>query len=85
MRKSNHERIRRVLRNVGDGMCVPDLADLLNIHPTSIATALTNMPDAYIDRWTPTSNKRNWKAVWCLADVPEDCPRPDKTPMEMNR
>ena len=76
MRKSNHERIRKILKTC-DGMTVAGLVDLImGISDASVREALKNMPDTYIDRWTP--GRKGWTAVWCVVDVPEDCPKPKK-------
>ena len=35
------------------------------------------MPDSYIDRWTGP-HRGQWAAVWCVVEVPENCPKPDE-------
>jgi len=39
------------------------------------------MPDSYIDRWSGP-HRGQWAAVWCVVEVPEDCPKPDEKNME---
>jgi hypothetical protein len=40
---------------------------------------LRSMPDAYIDRWQTRGDKKYLSAVWCVVEVPEHCPRPEKS------
>jgi len=34
------------------------------------------MADAYIDRWIRGEFQKPPEAVWCVVEVPEDCPPP---------
>jgi len=45
---------------------------------TNTQKLLENMPDVYIDRWIPKDERggSKWRAVWCIVEVPEDCPMP---------
>jgi hypothetical protein len=76
MRKSNHERIRKILRTC-DGMTVVSISDLMGVDQSSIRQSLKDMVDAYIDRWV-SGARGSWQAVWCVVDVPEDCPKPER-------
>ncbi len=78
MSKSKHPDIRALLREHADGMTVDELALILRVEKSNaIRTALKQMPDAYIDRWT-RPGLGMYTAVWCVVVPPEDCPRPSK-------
>lgn len=77
MRKSNHEALRNLLRGT-DGATASDAGARLGLDPSTAHKALRNMPDAYIDRWRPAiSGRKKFVAIWCVVDVPEDCPMPE--------
>lgn len=68
---------RELLKKFPDGLTASDIAKFMELNSaTNVTTALKSMGDAYIDRWEKRRNG-NLAAVWCLASVPEDCPRPD--------
>lgn len=67
-------KLRRLLQG-HDGMTTKQLALLVNSCPRDITRALKAMPDAYVDRWTGPE-RGQWAAVWCVVEVPEDCPKP---------
>ena len=76
MRISKRSKIRQVLRETG-GLTVSELSKRVGYSDSKSAlTALKSMPDTYIDRWN--TDKQRWSAVWCVVDVPPDCPRPDR-------
>lgn len=58
-----------------DGMTTKQLSQLVDSCPRDITRALKTMPDAYVDRWTGPE-RGQWAAVWCVVEVPEDCPKP---------
>lgn len=58
-----------------DGMTTKQLSQLVDICPRDITRSLKTMPDAYVDRWTGPE-RGQWAAVWCVVEVPEDCPKP---------
>lgn len=73
-------RIREVLRQPqhSDGREINDLVGILGSDRWSIRDALHRMPDAYIDRWhKPPHTRGRYAAVWCVVEVPENCPMPD--------
>jgi hypothetical protein len=76
MHKSNHHAVRMLLQKYSDGLTVYDIAERVEKSTTSSRRALLGMPDAYIDRWT--AHRKQWVAVWCVVEVPEDCPRPER-------
>ena len=70
--------IRAILRKEEDGCTVAELADRLAAQKSSIAAALTSMPDTYVDRWTEAGQSRPYQAIWCVVVPPEDCPKPER-------
>lgn len=75
MFKSNHHAIRMLLKQAEDGLTISEIAERTEIHRGSINRVLTQMPDAYIDRWT--ESKKQWAAVWCVIVPPQNCPKPN--------
>lgn len=82
-RQIRHE-LRELLRAHPDGLTILEMMKVTAAGEHSVRQALTKMPDAYIDRWVPRSGMP--AAVWCVVEVPENCPRPEpgrtKTPEE---
>jgi DNA-binding transcriptional regulator GbsR (MarR family) len=68
--------IRGTLRGIPDGMTLEELSELLNRPKTNVRKVLKAMPDVYIDRWE-VAPRGQYKAVWCVAVPPNDCPRPE--------
>ncbi len=80
MRKSRHAEIRAVLKTAPDGMTVNQIhSHMPLVKRGAVDRALRLMPDAYIDRWINTRGAGMWSAIWCVVNVPENCPRPVKT------
>ena len=73
---SSHQRIRDYLKD-SDGLTTRQLQFRLGIEQRTICKALKAMPDTYVDRWTGP-HRGQWAAVWCVVNVPEDCPKPDE-------
>jgi hypothetical protein len=73
--KTHAPKIRELLRQAPDGMTICQLSDITGIRKDTITTALSNMPDAYIDRWEGPY-RGQWAAVWCVVVPPPNCPRP---------
>lgn len=77
--------IRAVLKKFPDGLNAAEIQRFIEAkHSTSVITALKDMGEAYIDRWEKRATGQ-LAAVWCLADVPEHCPRPDYSPAHQKR
>jgi len=72
------DKLRAMLRNEEDGSTVAELALRLDARKVSIASALTRMPDTYVDRWTEAGQSRPYEAVWCIVTPPENCPKPTR-------
>lgn len=72
-------RIRAELRCRQDGMKALDLSILTDADKSDVYYSLKNMPDAYIDRWEPSTAQRGPRhvAVWCVVVPPENCPKPN--------
>lgn len=77
-RSSIQPLIRSVLREEPDGLTAAELAHRVMSTPTSVNNSLRAMPDTYIDRWAKFGHQQPYSAVWCIVDVPEDCPHPTK-------
>lgn len=78
MRRMTHKIIRDVLKNNPDGLTAKQIHFITNIDKESIRVALKNMPDVYIDRWLAAKQGLREEGVWCVVEVPEDCPRPER-------
>lgn len=75
---SNHPAIRNVLKNNPDGLTAKQIHSMTNINRDSITKALRVMPDVYVDRWLGSRQGVREEAVWCVVEVPEDCPKPER-------
>ena len=75
--KSNHPKIRQLLRDNPDGLTVNDISFAIEVGPDSVHTSLRHMPDAYIDRWIRQPRRGAPMAVWCVVEVTPDCPKPN--------
>jgi hypothetical protein len=71
-----HPIIRALLRKTGDGLSVNEIQSKTGIEQGLIRKCLGKMPDAYIDRWTAGKFRAPPTAIWCVVEVPENCPRP---------
>ena len=68
-----------MLRLHPDGLTTNEVAELCELVTDAEAArrSLESMPDAYIDRWIAKRGARGqWQAVWCVVDVPANCPYP---------
>jgi hypothetical protein len=68
-------KLRALLRG-HEGMTTRQLSYRTDSDMRDITRSLKVMPDAYVDRWTGPE-RGQWAAVWCVVDVPEDCPKPE--------
>lgn len=73
---THHQKIRVLLLG-SDGLTTKQLQYRLEVDQRTLCKSLKSMPDAYIDRWTGP-HRGQWAAVWCVVNVPEDCPKPDE-------
>lgn len=59
-----------------DGLTVQELREVTGaVSQRQIEYSISCVYGLYIDRWKKNA-KGHWVAVYCLADVPEDCPKP---------
>jgi hypothetical protein len=77
MSVSLHPVIRAYLRST-EGATVKQVFEHVGGTINGVSRALREMPDAYVDRWCD-SVRGQYQAVHCLADVPEDCPKPRRS------
>ena len=82
MKPTHHAKLRELLRMHPDGLTTTSISHYLDLAECAARSSLKSMADAYIDRWQPARN-RSWAAVWCVVEIPEDCPRPDTPPKEL--
>lgn len=73
--KSHHDKIRQCLRDHPDGRTAAQIAECAGIVASSLSKSFDTCFGVYIDRWEGPF-RGQWRAVYCLADVPENCPRP---------
>ena len=70
--------IIRIMKRYPDGVDAGTIGKELGKPDRSIYKALQRTAGAYIDRWA-NMNKRQYVAIWCLVEVPEDCPHPTRS------
>ena len=71
-----HEAIANVLYAADDGLTVTQIAKELDRSTQYVRHSLKTKRDTYIDRWQRAGMQ--YEAVWCIADVPADCPKPTR-------
>jgi hypothetical protein len=72
---AHHQKIRDMLTDT-DGFTAKEIMVALGVDKRVLARSLRSMPDVYIDRWIGPK-RGQWCAVWCVATIPKDCPRPE--------
>jgi len=75
MKKPHAPAVRELLKNHPFGLSTSDIGTMLDIRQHTIYKVMAKMVDCYIDRWS-TPIRGQYVAVWCLADVPKNCPYP---------
>jgi hypothetical protein len=70
--------IRDLLKAFPDGLSANEICLKTGIYERSVRPTLKKMADCYIDRWLPGKFRTPPTAIWCVVDVPEDCPKPRK-------
>ena len=72
------DRVLWALMNYPDGLTIQGIADAIgHKYPDHVRLAVQNTWGAYIDRWQGPI-RGQWQAVYCLAAVPENAPKPTK-------
>lgn len=75
-RPSKHALIREVLRAHPEGLTAKEVGAKVKSTQNHAYNAMRAMPDVYIDRWVQLKPNTPYSAVWCVIEVPEDCPKP---------
>lgn len=71
--------VRDLLQLHSDGLTLADIVQKTDGEYTTIYEAVKRMhqKEIYIDRWIKLGkDSKTWKPVYCLIDIPEDCPPP---------
>ena len=72
------DRVLWALMNYPDGLTIQGIAEAIgHKYPDHVRLAVQNTWGAYIDRWQGPI-RGQWQAVYCLATVPENAPKPTK-------
>ena len=76
--------IRKLLLANPDGMTSQELAVAVyrnSKRQAAVNKSLDAMHEAYVDRYVQTTGhgRSEYAAVWCVVEVPEDCPHPKET------
>ncbi len=74
--RSHHDKIRKCLQDHPDGRTVAELVECTSISADVLRQTLETCFGVYVDRWEGP-RRGQWAAVWCVASVPENCPRPE--------
>ena len=74
--KNKPQLLRTILRDSIFGLSIADLAERTGIKADSVRVTLANMPDAYIVTWKTTKAGLGHVALWKVAHVPPNAPRP---------
>ena len=74
--------IRSLLKKNNDGMSVNEIEAKTKINQDLVRKCLYKMPDAYIDRWVHLYDFGHPTAIWCVVDVPKNCPKPCRVKRE---
>lgn len=75
---TSEPRIRTTLRQHPDGLTLTEIAEHSGVPYRAVHRAVPKMPDVYIDRWRAPDGAYPYQAVWCVVEVPDDCPHPVK-------
>lgn len=80
MTKTKADRVRLLLRDAKEGLNAHQIAERTTFDVEYIRVLLNQMPDTYILRWERTEAGAGYRAVWSVAHVPPDAPRPPAVP-----
>lgn len=73
----SEKKVLAVLAEHQDGLTLRQLhrlASTSSLRYTQLA--VERMFGVYVDRWGWDDKRQRYEPVYCLVDVPEDCPRP---------
>lgn len=69
MKKPHAPAVRALLRANENGKTIKEIAEVVGIRPKTALRVLTNMPDAYVDRWILIHGSRGqYQGVWCVVE-----------------
>ena len=80
--KTKADRIRLLLRDAKEGLTAHQLQERTSFGIEYLRVLLNQMPDTYILRWERTRAGSGYMAVWSVAHVPADAPRPQSVPTD---
>jgi hypothetical protein len=73
------KQFRELLRKYPDGLTDRMIAQRCGVADSDRANKILEaMGDAYIDRWVKGTKKFPWRPVWCVVEVPDNCPHPEE-------
>ncbi len=81
MTKTKADRVRLLLRDAKEGLTARQLEERTTFGIEYLRVLLNQMPDTYILRWERTEAGAGYQAVWSVAHVPPDAPRPKSVPI----
>lgn len=73
---AKQHQIRRLLWAHPEGLTAKQIATELNADVINTHAQVKKMVDTYILAWTTVLGRP--RAIWAVATIPEDCPRPAK-------
>jgi delta-aminolevulinic acid dehydratase/porphobilinogen synthase len=71
--------VRKYLRENPDGLTARELAIRIfgdEGRQSGVNKSISAMPDVYRDRWARIPGAARYAAVYCIVEVPADCPHP---------
>ena len=75
--RPHHDKIRACLGNSPDGMSIAELGGCTQIKSDTVRRSIKTCFGVYIDRYDGPI-RGQWRAVYMLADVPQDAPIPER-------
>lgn len=76
MRLSRHKEIAELLLANPDGLTRTEISQITGAHPDGMKHTLASMYGVYIDRWFKSPKNGRMTPVYCIVEVPQDCPKP---------
>ena len=73
---SPRDQLRQALKDFPDGATNADLAKATGLAHSQVSKSMKAIPEAYIDRWIPSSAPEGYSPIWVLIPIPENCPKP---------
>jgi hypothetical protein len=83
---NRRQQIIGLLKSYPDGLTLSQMARKLGCDNDAIRQSVLVIPSVYVDRWVAVRNPVNsviaWMRVYCIVDVPDDAPMPEREPTE---